>query len=487
MSTSKATVRYDGQSASINLSPSNNTVNYPMYLFARNVDGQASGFSNRKLGAFKIWDNGILIRNYIPCYRKSDNVIGLYDLVNNVFYTNAGTGTFLKGADVNKGIECVLRGYNLAYCSTKNRYLYQSTSEILSLNSFIGKVNKISTATNSAYVQYSTQVKPNTKYTIYFKYTKTGTQGSVPRVAGYANKSLASTPTTYISGSSTQLPNDTGVIVKTITSGETEFLGICFFFYENTMPSDDFSLLIEDFMIVEGTQALPYQSYFEPKTLSLPSSVTVDGREVQLRFAKVHSSDVLSVDRINNSVIYTQNNKYYQFTGNESLHRYINYEYKDNIVMSCNVSGVLRTKINIIEGLCNKFKGETPNNFVNMNRPYCFTTNTNQLWFSFPKELIGATDETTTTEMYQLFKAWIKTQNEKGDYIYSYFGIKPIEYDLTDTEIGQSLLALAMEKGTNILEVKSEIPVSRTDLSYWRQIIPNEQELETIPNIETNN
>ena len=36
----------------------------------------------------------------IPCYRKSDNVIGMYDTVGNVFYISAGTGTFTKGADV---------------------------------------------------------------------------------------------------------------------------------------------------------------------------------------------------------------------------------------------------------------------------------------------------------------------------------------------------------------------------------------------------
>ena len=47
-------------------------------------------------------DNDILIRNFIPCYRKSDNKVGLYDLVNNVFYTNAGTGVFLMGTEVNK-------------------------------------------------------------------------------------------------------------------------------------------------------------------------------------------------------------------------------------------------------------------------------------------------------------------------------------------------------------------------------------------------
>jgi hypothetical protein len=34
------------------------------------------------------------------CYRKADGVIGLYDADNDVFYTNDGTGSFTKGADI---------------------------------------------------------------------------------------------------------------------------------------------------------------------------------------------------------------------------------------------------------------------------------------------------------------------------------------------------------------------------------------------------
>ena len=48
----------------------------------------------------KLYKNDELLRNFIPCYRKSDNVIGMLDLVNNVFYTNAGSGTFTKGNNV---------------------------------------------------------------------------------------------------------------------------------------------------------------------------------------------------------------------------------------------------------------------------------------------------------------------------------------------------------------------------------------------------
>lgn len=41
------------------------------------------------------------IANLIPCYRKLDNVAGMYDNVNNRFLTNQGTGTFVVGSDVN--------------------------------------------------------------------------------------------------------------------------------------------------------------------------------------------------------------------------------------------------------------------------------------------------------------------------------------------------------------------------------------------------
>jgi len=42
----------------------------------------------------------VLMRNMIPCYRKSDGEVGMYDIVTGKFYTNTGNGTFTKGADV---------------------------------------------------------------------------------------------------------------------------------------------------------------------------------------------------------------------------------------------------------------------------------------------------------------------------------------------------------------------------------------------------
>ena len=61
-----------------------------------------SGYANHqcpwaKLKYCKIYDSGTLVRDYIPAKRKSDNVLGLYDQANDVFYVNSGTGEFIAG------------------------------------------------------------------------------------------------------------------------------------------------------------------------------------------------------------------------------------------------------------------------------------------------------------------------------------------------------------------------------------------------------
>ena len=72
-----------------------------MYIFNNNNNGSLSGGSSAKLYSCKIYDNGTLIRDFVPAKRMSDNVYGLWDKVNEVLYENAGTGTFTGGPAVN--------------------------------------------------------------------------------------------------------------------------------------------------------------------------------------------------------------------------------------------------------------------------------------------------------------------------------------------------------------------------------------------------
>ena len=71
------------------------TETYPLRLFYgynANTSGKMSHFVHTKADGRKI--------ALFACYRKSDGVIGMYDVENDVFYTNDGTGEFTKGQDI---------------------------------------------------------------------------------------------------------------------------------------------------------------------------------------------------------------------------------------------------------------------------------------------------------------------------------------------------------------------------------------------------
>lgn len=72
----------------------------PLALLAANTNGTISGYISAKLYSCKIYDNGTLVRDYVPAMRNADGAIGLYDQKNGVFYTNAGSGAFEHGGPV---------------------------------------------------------------------------------------------------------------------------------------------------------------------------------------------------------------------------------------------------------------------------------------------------------------------------------------------------------------------------------------------------
>lgn len=69
--------------------------NENVYIFNTQKDGvpDAAASSVTCYGV-KMWSDDILIRDLKPAKRISDNEIGMYDVVNGSFYTNAGSGVF---------------------------------------------------------------------------------------------------------------------------------------------------------------------------------------------------------------------------------------------------------------------------------------------------------------------------------------------------------------------------------------------------------
>ena len=78
------------------------TTSSQLYLFNINSLNTADNRAphNMKLYSCQIYDNGTLIRDFVPCRRTSDNVAGLWDQVNSKFYGPSGSGSFIAGPDL---------------------------------------------------------------------------------------------------------------------------------------------------------------------------------------------------------------------------------------------------------------------------------------------------------------------------------------------------------------------------------------------------
>ena len=109
----KITIKGDNADYSSSLTAFTRTSNVSLTLFKDNgVHANASLHCYAKMYSFKIWDNDVLVRNFIPA-KNSSGTIGMYDLVEDKFYTNQGTGTFTAGAEQISGA-----GVSLAYDTT---------------------------------------------------------------------------------------------------------------------------------------------------------------------------------------------------------------------------------------------------------------------------------------------------------------------------------------------------------------------------------
>ena len=76
---------------------------YSMYLFAVHKGSSTVYPAHAKLYSAKIWLDGILQREFVPC-KDGNGVACLYDLVSGEYFRNIGSGTFGEGAEVPLGL-----------------------------------------------------------------------------------------------------------------------------------------------------------------------------------------------------------------------------------------------------------------------------------------------------------------------------------------------------------------------------------------------
>ena len=241
---------------------------------------------------------------------------------------------------------------------------------------------------------------------------------------------------------------------------------------------------ISNIQIVEGAEQKSYSPYFEPTTLSIPATVG----DLELSFAKYNDTnkDSLIVDGIAKKVIYKQMIDSFIVDGsnvNGSVYKYKQTQGTKKYCHGISFSGLLKQK-------CNRARGYFSH--VVKSRVGMQSGTTNEIWYGVNHDVVfwtgildllgftveKAADETqyTTAELTAAkdkFVEWVNQQAADGTPVCgSYVLPTPIEHDITNTELGDQLLALAANKGTNILEITG---ATSLDVSYWRQVLPDEE------------
>lgn len=126
---------------------------YPLYLLAMN-DGGAIDERRAKgrLYSCKIWDNETLIRDYVPALQISSNQIGLYDIINSTFYSDASGGNFIynKNSYIDSNTIYYIKGNN----STENL----GTSGTVTNNSVINTPNDLLYFDGNGYLSLSNNI-----------------------------------------------------------------------------------------------------------------------------------------------------------------------------------------------------------------------------------------------------------------------------------------------------------------------------------------
>ncbi len=102
-----------------------------------------AGYSNASMRLYycRLYDNGVLKKNLIPCYRKSDNVVGLYDIVNNEFIQNAGTGVFTYGSEIQPTRDLLFSGVvkNTGEIELNPRYPHFCNIQVVDFSTFLSE------------------------------------------------------------------------------------------------------------------------------------------------------------------------------------------------------------------------------------------------------------------------------------------------------------------------------------------------------------
>lgn len=437
---SKEGIIWDGISLDEEIDQTEFTAPGNFYVFALNNNGSVAE-GKTKIYNLKLYDNGTLIRDYIPCCRKIDGQTGLYDLVTETFCVNDGEGEFEKG-------ENYVLSYSSAQVSGKNLIDVDKFTElILSYDTTVGSLVEVDGRRcirfmngkmhNKDFTSCFPALKENKRYIFSYE-TKPYT--IMPEDNQYGGSLMLA----YKGMTSTQLTGVRSLSAKTTTEFTRMYvvnnqyttvtdIAISYGSVHQWLIDLDTVYLYE----YEEDDNPAYEPYYEPQVVNIPDQVILaDGTILPLLMGE---GDTLVVDSVKNKVAYVEKGLQEDISNSAFADRTSDINSLTEgrmwfqVTLQCNcVAG---------KGYCN-IVGNTDSSYGDYD--HLRVTQYQE------KTLLGII--TTGFNSLEEFNEWKAT----NPIIVRLERVEPIEYDITNTEVGQQLLSLIQHKNTTIIEVSNE-------------------------------
>lgn len=430
------------------------TSNFNLYLFAENVistDGNSStaeAKASAKCYACKIYKNNVLIRNFVPCTNPS-NTIGLYDTVNNVFYTNAGTGTFTAGSTAPSPspspstpveVQAVGTPTNNYFDTKKvSRYNYDVT---------IGDDSLTVVSGYQIIVNFKPyDLKPNTTYTLKYHLSRTQAVSNVQGRFRFAKDDGSTSIAVINSSDASSLEMD---LLGTFTtpSDIREYRKL--WLYSGSSATTKF----ENIQLVEGTYTLQTMPDYESYGYNIPIKITDSNSNVTT--TNIYLREPLR--KLNNYIDYIdfENQKVYRNVGQQYYDGYSDSvtrettRYTDYSRYTLSNFSPANSQTGAYDEFCNYFtQGQVAERFF---------VGYNTAGFLYLSDtLIGVTSDDTSSSRIAKANNWLKT-------------LTPVLYITyprnTTSEEGITLPDILLNKGTNIISIDTNINASNMWIKY---------------------
>lgn len=385
--------------------------NLTHYMFAVHDAGGANNISNCTIFKYVMLDNGSAVRNFIPCYRKSDSKKGMYDLITNNFYTSATDNNFIAGPDVISEISGL----------SNNAWKFKDYPDVPETE--ISETIDALTIREKHVTGFRTSIEYGIKYQIDGEWVDVftnagGWEDDTYKTLVFTDKiqTYSDELTTFIQNNSTLMELEKGEI-----NVWENFCGK----YEEWTDEERAAITwaVEGESSQEGTP-----------TPNKPIDV------ISKSYYNEDRTEKYEIRKINNTYydgyymgVLTRRVKELVLTGDEGLNGSASYIKSDSIDAYITPTGMVPLSTGNGIGWCTHLKLAKVSVWNTVGHPneYCFSSN--QLHINFAHDVIGTSTSTTWTQATTAIKAYLKAQYQAGTPVKIYIPISTTTQEYTPT------------------------------------------------------